>query len=110
MYNTGSGEMVVQLQTMDALIRQVDEALIEVDELKYSIEFDGDYMQQSVDLVEPLEFELKKLKAELEAGTHQFGGAPLPYMERIEPLPLAFIPFKYLLQVINHAHQNGVSE
>ncbi len=102
--------MVIQLQTMDELKRQVNEALIEVDELKYSIEFDGDYMQQSVDLVEPLEFELKKLKAELEAGTHQFGGGPLAYMERIEPLPLAFIPFKYLLQVINHAHQSGVSE
>lgn len=108
MYNTGNGEMVIQLQTLDEFKRQIDEALIEVDELKYSIEFDGDYMQQSSNLVEPLELELKKLKAEVEAGTHQFGGPPLPYMEVIEPLPLAFIPFKYLLQVINHAHQNGV--
>ena len=100
--------MVIQLQSMDDFKRQIDEALIEVDELKYSIEFDGDYMQQSSNLVEPLEHELKKLKAEVEAGTHQFGGPPLAFMALVEPLPLAFIPFKYLLQVINHAHQNGV--
>jgi|GEM_PF-456450 hypothetical protein len=108
MYNTGNGEMVVQLKSLDEFKRQIEEALIEVDELKYSIEFDGDYMQQSTNLIEPLEAELKKLKVEVEAGTHQFGGPPLEFMAIIEPLPLAFIPFKYLLQVINHAHQHGV--
>ncbi len=103
-------QMVVRIGAMAEFVRQIDEALIEVEELRYSIEFDGDYMQQSAHLIDPVEAGLKQLKVDLEAGTHQFGGPPLPFMAAIEPLPLAFIPFKYLLQVINHTHQYGFSE
>ena len=100
--------MVIQIETMDEFKRQIDEALIEVEEMRYSIEFDGDYMQQSAHLIGPIEEELNKLKQEVAEGTHQFGGAPLAFIQIIEPLPLAFIPFKYLLQVINRAHLMGV--
>ena len=103
-----NSRMVIQIETMDEFKRQIEEALIEVEEMRYSIEFDGDYMQQSAHLIGPIEEELKQLKQEIEAGTHQFGGPPLSFIATIDPLPLAFIPFKYLLQVINHTHLNGV--
>ncbi len=103
-------KMVIKIKSIDEFKRQVEEALIEIEEMRYSIEFDGDYMQQSAHLIDPIDAELKRIKAELDAGTYQFGGAPLAFIETIEPLPLAFIPFKYLLQVINHTHMHGLSE
>ncbi len=101
---------MIEIKSLDEYLHQIEEALIEVDELQASIEYDGDYMQPSAHLIQPLRNTLETLRDEVKAGTHTFGNGSLDYMETIDQLPNAIIPFKYLLKVINDVHVNGVVE
>ena len=92
------------IETVEQYQHLVDEALIEVEEMQASIDFDREYMENTSYFIEPIKTTLEQLKQELKTNSHQFGGEDLPYMKFLTNIPTEILPIKYLLKVINEVH------
>jgi len=97
----------IRPKTPEDYVRLVEQALIEVDELKASYEFDMEDAGAHMAYLEPLEQGLRKLRASMADGSYEFGNQDLPFME-IANRYTRLIPFTELLAMINHTHRNGL--
>ncbi len=96
--------------TLEAFRDLVTQALFEVEELRLSIEYDEEFMEEALGFVEPLEKALRELQDDLNSGNYQFGGEALSYMPMIERQPNVLLPFKTLLRQINDTHIKGLQK
>ena len=94
--------------TIEAFRELVQQALYEVEELRMSVEYDMEFMEDALGIVEPLERNLRELLAEIDTGDYMFGEQPLAYMSFIDRQSNAILPFKSLLKQINDTHINGL--
>lgn len=96
--------------TMEAFQELVNQALIEVEELRFSIEFDEEFMVDALSFVGELENQLKDLLAEMQAGNYEFKEEDLPFMQIVKGQNKVILPFKGLLTQINSTHRLGLEE
>lgn len=94
--------------TQEAYIELVNQALIDAEELRSSIEYDEEYMGGAMGMAETLENNLKSLYASLIGGSYQFADEDLDFIEVINTAPDAWVPFKPLLRLINQTHRQGL--
>ncbi len=94
-------------KSAEEYVRFVEQALIEVDELRACYEFDTEEDGGQLRFLEPVEQGLKKLRASMADGSYQFENRDLPFME-IANKYKSQLPFANLLAVINHTHRNGL--
>ncbi len=85
----------------------IEQALIEVDEMRQVIEYETDG-GASTEFLSPLEAELNRLKDALATDTYEFRDEDLPFMQAVSGKRLDALPFQDLLDVINWTHRTGL--
>ena len=95
-------------KTMREYADLVDQALIEVDEMRAVIEYEMDGPSKASAFLAPLEAELKRLQDALATDTYDFRDEDLPFMRVVGKETLETLPFKDLLDVINWTHRTGL--
>ena len=87
--------------TQEAYVELVNQALIDAEELRSSIEYDEEYMGDAMGIAEKLENHLKSLYAAMQDGSYTFADEDLAFMEIVNTAPDVWLPFKPLLRLIN---------
>jgi len=97
--------------TMEEYRDWVEQALIEVEDLRYSVEFDeGEELGGVPSFLGDLEGALRALRQSMLEGSYAFGDSDLPYMRLIVDVDPGILPFKHLLERINRTHRSGLAE
>lgn len=94
--------------TQEAYVELVNQAMIDAEELRSSIEYDEEYMGDAMGIAEELETSLKSLYAAMQDGCYAFADEDLPYMSIVNTAPDVWLPFKPLLRLINRTHREGL--
>ena len=95
-------------KTAEQYVRLVDQALVEVDELRACIEYDMESMGSDLSYLEPIEQTLKRMRAQMADGSYQFADEDLPFMEQVDR-HRDQLPFGRLLATINQTHRKGLA-
>ncbi len=96
--------------TQEAYLELVKQALINVAELRSSIEYDEEFMGAAIEMAEKLENNIKSLYASLLGGSYQFADKDLDFMAIVNTAPDVWIPFKPMLRLINQTHRLGLEK
>jgi hypothetical protein len=99
---------MTQLITLAEYSRMIDQALFELSDLRESIAYDEEGIVLDLAFIDELERGLGKLRAELTDGNHIFGGESLSFMATVSNKRAHILPFKRLLEEINHIHCNAL--
>lgn len=96
-------------KTVDEYIDLVHQAVYEVDELRAIVEDDEDRKAMILPWVDAMDKELRGMYESMINGTYKFdpNGPDLPFMAIIKKFGPS-VPFKPLLNVINHTHRFGL--
>lgn len=94
--------------THKAYLELVNQALIDAEELRSSIEYDEEFMGDAMGIAERLENSLQSLYASLTGGSYQFADEDLDFMPIVNTAPDVWLPFKPLLRLINQTHRLGL--
>lgn len=94
-------------KTMAAYADLVEQALIEVDEMRHVIEYETDG-GASTEFLDPLQADLDRLKDAMATDTYEFRDEDLPFMQAVSSQRLEELPFRDLLDVINWTHRTGL--
>jgi hypothetical protein len=95
---------MTQLIPLSKYMEMIDKALFELSDLRESIEYDEEGIVLNLAFIDELEGGLKKLQTELVEGHHTFDGEALPFMTLVSNQRTHILPFKRLLEDINHIH------
>ena len=94
-------------KTMAEYADLVEQALVEVDELRHIIDYESEG-RVPTEFLDPLEADLDRLKDAMATDTYEFRDEDLPFMAAISRRSLEQLPFKDLLDVINWTHRTGL--
>ncbi len=100
--------MMKRPATFEKYIDLVEQALFEVEELRFSVEFDEEFMEGALNFVDILEQQLTDLLNSLEEERYEFGDEDLPFMTLVKGQSNLILPFKGLLSLINNTHRKGL--
>ncbi len=100
--------LVKRPATMEAYSELVESALFDVEELRMSVEFDMEFMEGALAIVEPLAQGLRDLKDAIKDGSYEFVDTDLPFMPIVESQSDLILPFKPVLRQINETHRKGL--
>jgi len=95
-------------KTVEEYVDLVDRAIFEIEELRMAAEYDMESMGDAMGFVNDLERQVRALRLSLSNGTHRFGREDLPFMALVEKQSDHVLPFKYLFQIINETHRDGL--
>ncbi|MDD3450028.1 MAG: general secretion pathway protein GspF [Gammaproteobacteria bacterium] len=94
-------------KTAEEYVELIRQALIEVEELRASFEWDLDDMSRIPGFLDPLEQSLAGLLRKMEDGTYIWADGDLPFMPLVRRNSTK-IPFADLLDTINETHLKGL--
>lgn len=94
-------------KTAEQYVGMVEQAMIEVDELRSSYEYDIEEMGAVPTYLDTLEQMLQRLRDSMADGSYAFGDENLPFMEIVNR-NRSRIPFADLLAMINKTHREGL--
>ncbi len=90
----------------DQLVHLLKQALIELAELRASIEYDEEFMEGIPAVIVPLEKDLTQLLGEIETSRHVFVHKDLPFMALVSRVNKIYLPFKQLFIDINKLYKS----
>jgi hypothetical protein len=96
--------------TMEEYRGLIHEALDEIDDLRASIEYDEEYMEGALALVDPIATGLKDLLKSIDDGDYQFGQGDLAFMDVVRRANNSLLPFKFLFTRIERTHKEGLNQ
>ncbi len=99
---------MIRDKSLDEYIEWVKQALFEDEDMRASVEFDEEFMGDTLIFVDPLEGEIKKLYNDLINDRYEFSSESLSFMQIVEKNDLTLLSFKFLLQRINETHTKGL--
>ncbi len=94
-------------KTMSEYAYLVEQALIEVDEMRHIIEYETDG-RMSTEFLDPLEADLNRIKDAIATDTYDFRDEDLPFIASTSRSHIEELPFRDLLDVINWTHRAGL--
>ena len=94
-------------RTTDEYVKWVNEALVEVGELRAAFEWDLDDQSRIPGFLEPLEQSLRQLLQSMRDGSYAWASGDLPFMPMVRRNGPQ-IPFADLLNAINETHMQGL--
>ncbi|MBF0220053.1 MAG: general secretion pathway protein GspF [Gammaproteobacteria bacterium] len=92
----------------EAYVDLVEQAIIEVEEFVACLEFDMDEPGEQMRVLDPILFELKKMRAGMTDGSYRFADEDLPFIEVANRMS-SQLPFTLLLATINRTHRQGLN-
>lgn len=99
-----------QIRSMAQFNDMIQQVLDELDDLRAVIEYDEEFMDGAMAMLEPLEREVQGLNAQIQMGDYQFGGEELACMPMVNSTDARLLPFKQLLLWINEVHCQGLPD
>lgn len=87
----------------------VDQAIFESEELRFSAEYDAEYMGGVMAFIGELESGVKAMRQSMQEGNYVFSDQDLPFMELVRHQNERLLPFKELLRIINETHRQGLA-
>lgn len=99
--------MIKRPKTVEAYVSLVDQAIDEVEELRFACEYDGESMG-TMPFLEPLEQMVKELRQSMADGSYQFENEDLNFIAVVDAAPDRQLPFKFLFRMINETHRKGL--
>lgn len=103
-----SNNKIVRAHSTDEYVGMIEQAIDETFDLRQAIEYDGEYMNDAIPMVELLEKTLKELFDSMKNGNYEFATGDLAYMAEMEKHHEGMVPFRYLLKRINETHNKGL--
>lgn len=100
--------MMKRPATFEDYIELVEQAIFEVEELRFSVEFDEEFMEGALNFVDILEQQLTDLLTKLKEEHYEFSNEDLPFMTFVKGQSNLVLPFKGLLSLINNTHRKGL--
>ncbi len=100
--------MMKRPATFEDYIELVEQAIFEVEELRFSVEFDEEFMEGALNFVDILEQQLTGLLASLKEERYEFSDEDLSFMAFVKGQSTLILPFKGLLSLINSTHRKGL--
>ncbi len=100
--------MMKRPATFEDYIELVEQAIFEVEELRFSVEFDEEFMEGALNFVDILEQQLTDLLTSLKEERYEFSDEDLPFMTLVKGQSNLILPFKGLLSLINNTHRKGL--
>ncbi|MDE2088900.1 MAG: general secretion pathway protein GspF [Gammaproteobacteria bacterium] len=94
--------------TMSEYLSLVDQAIFELEELRFSAEYDSEELGQAFSFLDTIEAQMRKLREQIVNGEYRFGTEDLPFMALAEKQDEYLLPFKSLLRTINYTHRTGL--
>jgi hypothetical protein len=88
----------------------VRQALLDVEDLRASIEFDEEFMGDAATFLDPLEASLHELHSSLSDGSYAFSAQDLPFMVIVNATGIGLLPFRFQLRQINETHVLGLDD
>lgn len=89
----------------------VQNLLDEIDDLKATIEYDEEFVGDTMVLVEPLEKDIQDLYKQVKSGHYEFGcKEDLAFVEQLRAADARILLFGQMLVWINQVHRDGLSE
>ena len=102
--------MMKRPATIEAYIDLIEQGIFEVEELRFSVEFDEEFMEGALNFVGILEQQLKEMMTSLKEERYEFADEDLPFMSLVKNQSNLILPFKGLLTLINTTHRKGLEE
>lgn len=102
--------MLEKAQSMEEYVAILNEILDELDELRFAIEYDEEFMEGSIGLIRPLEEGVKLLLAAIEDGSYQFGQGDYSFFDLAKNANPLLLPFKHLVSRAEVTHFQGLAE
>lgn len=96
-------------KTPEAYVELVNQALYELEELRFAMEYDMDSMGEAASFLDTLDEQLKELRETMADGSYRFGKEDLPFMKLVDAQDERVMPFKYLFATINRTHLEGLN-
>lgn len=103
-----SNNKIVRAHSTDEYVDMIKQALDETFDLRQAIEFDGEYMNDAIPLVDEIEGALNELYTSMKEGRYEFATGELAYMAEMAKYHESMVPFRYLLKRINETHNKGL--
>lgn len=97
-------------KTMSEYLNLIDQAIFELEELRFSAEYDSEELGQAFSFLDTVEAQMRKLREQVVSGKYRFGTEDLPFMPIVEKQDEYLLPFKPLLRTINHTHRTGLDQ
>jgi hypothetical protein len=100
-----------KVRTMGEFISLIDMAMDELDDLRAAIEYDEEFMGDSLKLIEPINTSLNQLMQELKGGQYDFkDNSELNFITIIKNTPTHLLPCAPVLLQINKTHTKGLDK
>lgn len=100
--------LVKRPASMEEYLELVKSVLFDVEELRMSMEFDSEFMEEGSSFIGPLEKGLRDLQTALTDGSYEFADTDLPFMPIVESQQNVMLPIKPVLRRINETHRKGL--
>ncbi len=97
----------IRARSPEEFVELVDQALLEVDDLRDVLSFDEEHMSGAGSFLDQMDRGLRDLKSALNDGRYRHRDEDLPFMAAIQEAE-ALIPFRHLLLRINATHRKGL--
>ena len=94
-------------QTAEQYVEMVEQAIVEVQEMRASLEYDMEEEGYQDLFLVPLEEALTKLRKSMADGSYHFENKDLPFMELVRRYR-SQLPIAELLATINRTHREGL--
>ena len=95
-------------KTADEYINLSDQAIVDVDELRMTVEYEREGMGGVLKFIDDLEREIKGLKQHMIDGDYRFDNNDLRFMIVVEEQDDRLFPFKHIFRMINETHKKGL--
>lgn len=99
---------IPRAKTVDSYVDLVDQAIFEIEELRLATEYDMESLGNTRSFIDKLEKHVRALKQNMVDGSYHFEARDLPFMKIVDQQDDRYLPFKYLLRMINETHKNGL--
>lgn len=94
-------------QTAEQYVEMLEQAIVEVQEMRASLEYDMEGEGQLDAILAPLEEALNQLRQSMADGDYHFENKDLPFMDLVKRYR-SKLPIAELLATINRTHREGL--
>jgi len=102
--------VIEKARSMEEYVAILNEILDELDELRFSIEYDEEFMGDSLGLIDPLERGVKQVLAAIDDGGYRFGEGNYSFFDLARNANPLLLPFKHLVRRAEKTHLQGLDE
>jgi hypothetical protein len=102
------GKLDLKPKTPEEYVHLVDQAIIELEELIATYDYDIEDAGAQHKYLEPLLNMVRDVRRGMSDGSYEFTNEDLPFMALVTRYRTR-LPFADLLTMINHTHRNGLS-